>query len=65
LRGLPGVNQVTPFGNTLHVTGSDAPLLSASIERFKAATPHRWELIASGLEDVFIHLMDEVSDNFG
>ncbi|MBI4755353.1 MAG: ABC transporter ATP-binding protein [Betaproteobacteria bacterium] len=57
LRGQPGVDQVTPFGNTLHVTGRDAQRLFESISALREDTPHRWEPIEAGLEDVFISLM--------
>jgi ABC-2 type transport system ATP-binding protein len=56
LRGLPGVEQVVPFGNTLHVSGRDAGQLEASLLPFHDG-PWRWERIATGLEEVFIHLM--------
>ncbi len=42
LRGLPGVDQVTPFGNTLHVIGRDAQLMFESISGVKEGAPHRW-----------------------
>jgi ABC-2 type transport system ATP-binding protein len=59
LRGQPGVEQVVPFGNTLHVSGHDAVHLEAAL----AAVPGRRQ-IASSLEDVFISLMDRAQDNF-
>jgi ABC-2 type transport system ATP-binding protein len=64
LRALPGVDQVTPFGTTLHVTGLDAAQLEASIAPFKADGRYRWQQAEPTLEDVFIHLMDNVADNF-
>jgi ABC-2 type transport system ATP-binding protein len=62
LKGLPGVDQVTPFGSTLHVTGRDARALLDSISRLKEGTPHRWEPIEPGLEDVFISLMERAPE---
>jgi len=56
LKGRPGVEQVVPFGNTLHLSGRDAAALEAGIRPFQAG-PWRWERIATGLEEVFIHLM--------
>ena len=64
LRGLPGVKQLVPFGNILHVSGSDAELLQQSLAPFTKNTDYRWTLSAPGLEDVFIQLMDEVKDGF-
>jgi ABC-2 type transport system ATP-binding protein len=63
LRPLPGVEQVVAFGATLHVSGRDAALLQASIKPWMAGD-HRWAAVESGLEDVFISLMDTARDNF-
>ena len=63
LRGRPGVEQVVAFGNTLHVSGRDATLLEAAIAAVREPR-HEWKKINSGLEDVFISLMDEAKDNF-
>jgi len=63
LRGQPGVEQVVAFGNMLHVSGHDAARLDAT--RLAASDPdHEWKKINSGLEDVFISLMDAAKDNF-
>jgi ABC-2 type transport system ATP-binding protein len=64
LRELPGVAQVTPFGNTLHVAGLDAARLEAAIAPLRADARYRWQPSSATLEDVFIHLMDNASDNF-
>ncbi len=64
LRREPGVEQVTQFGNTLHVTSHDADALANVAVRVGGATEHRWEKIAPGLEDVFVSLMDKGEDNF-
>jgi len=63
LRGLTGVEQVVAFGMTLHVSGRDAEKLHAAIAPFQA-NGHRWTQIESGLEDVFISLMETAKDNF-
>jgi len=64
LRGLPGVEQVTAFGNTLHVIGRDKDVLAGTAARMQREDAHRWEQIRPGLEDVFIGLMKTVEDNF-
>jgi ABC-2 type transport system ATP-binding protein len=64
LRGLPGVDQVTPFGNTLHVVGKDAQTLIDSITPLQKAAEQKWTPIEAGLEDVFINLMQQAPDNF-
>jgi ABC-2 type transport system ATP-binding protein len=56
LRALPGVQQASAFGNTLHVSGDDAAALERAITPYRTAE-YRWEQIEPGLEDVFIHLM--------
>ena len=63
IRGLPGVEQVVAFGTALHVSGRDAALLHASISPWMTGDYH-WTPIVSGLEDVFISLMDTAEDNF-
>jgi ABC-2 type transport system ATP-binding protein len=63
IRGLPGVEQVVAFGTTLHVSGRDAEKLRASVSPFMSGEYH-WKQIMSGLEDVFISLMETAKDNF-
>src|SRR5258706_14846431 len=63
ISGLPGVEQVVAFGTTLHVSGRDAEKLRASAAPFMTGAFH-WEPIESGLEDVFISLMETAKDNF-
>lgn len=59
LKAAPGVDQVAPFGATLHVVGRDRAALAAAIR------PHRMQkgLVfregETSLEDVFIQLMGE------
>src|SRR5258705_10255177 len=57
LRGMPGVEMVAPFGNALHVSGTD----HAGLERAMQAIRRRPGIVArqvnAGLEDVFIHLI--------
>jgi len=62
LKNRIGVSHVTAFGSTLHVTGEDEAALEKAIAPFRAE--FRWEKTKPGLEDVFIHLMRGVADNF-
>ncbi|NKF22544.1 ABC transporter ATP-binding protein [Solimonas marina] len=64
LRGQPGVEQTVVFGSVLHVTGTDAALLAATLERLASRPGLRVERIDTGLEDVFIHLMKRSTDNY-
>ena len=57
LRKSPGVAQTVAFGNMLHVSGDDAAALKEAIAPFRK-DQYQWHEIESGLEDVFIHLMD-------
>ena len=56
LTGKPGVVMVAPFGQTLHVSGTDRKALEAAIARHRR-DPYRWSEVAPTLEDVFINLM--------
>jgi ABC-2 type transport system ATP-binding protein len=55
---LPGVDQAVAFGNTLHVSGQNEGLLDRSIAPFRTGL-YEWLKIKSGLEDVFIQLMEK------
>ncbi len=63
LRGQPGIEQVVAFGTALHVSGRAGGPLRTSIEGV-IGSDHKAEQIESGLEDVFISLMDTGKDNF-
>ena len=56
LRRKPGVEMVVPFGNALHVSGTDVAAIEAAIAPL-AARGVEARRIDPGLEDVFIHLM--------
>jgi ABC-2 type transport system ATP-binding protein len=62
LRQKPGVEQAVAFGNMLHVSGDEAVALDRAIAPFRTGD-YQWEKIPSGLEDVFIHLMEKSKDN--
>ena len=63
IRGKPGVEQIVAFGTTLHVSGRDAARLRESVSPWMTGT-YRWQQSQSGLEDVFISLMETAKDNF-
>lgn len=64
LRNQPGVNQTVTFGDTLHVSGTDADALQKAVESVARDRNLRAQKIETSLEDVFIHLMD-ASDRKG
>jgi ABC-2 type transport system ATP-binding protein len=57
LRKTPGVQQAVAFGNSLHVSSTDAAALERAIAPFRHET-YDWRQIPSGLEDAFISLME-------
>jgi ABC-2 type transport system ATP-binding protein len=59
LRALPAVEQVAAFGAALHITGSDEGELTAALAPFRSEPGRTWQRIEPGLEDVFIHLMQD------
>jgi len=52
----PGVLMVAPFGQALHVSGTDRKALEGAIAPAKRP-PFVWHEVSPTLEDVFIHLM--------
>ncbi|HEY5801569.1 MAG TPA: ATP-binding cassette domain-containing protein, partial [Burkholderiaceae bacterium] len=64
LRAAPGIRTVAPFGTTLHVSADDPAAMDAAL-RDASLSGLKAESIATGLEDVFIALMQQAEDNFG
>jgi ABC-2 type transport system ATP-binding protein len=64
LNGKPGVEQTASFGSSLHATGRDAAALEATLREATRGGAFRVERVDTGLEDVFIHLMRQATDNF-
>ncbi|HEY8506535.1 MAG TPA: ABC transporter ATP-binding protein [Gemmataceae bacterium] len=62
LRARPGVRQAVSFGNDLHVSGDNPAALEEAIAPFRTGA-YEWRRIGTGLEEVFIHLMDEAGNN--
>jgi ABC-2 type transport system ATP-binding protein len=57
LEGRPGIDQVSVFGVTLHVSGKDEAALDEALAPFRERAGFTWERAEPSLEDVFIHLM--------
>jgi ABC-2 type transport system ATP-binding protein len=53
---------VVPFGAALHVSGVDGPALDNAIAPYRQRPDLEWRRIAAGLEDAFIHLMQQAQD---
>ncbi len=63
LRGRPGVDQIAPFGTTLHVVGRDAAALAASLRVLEGRPGIAVHPGQTSLEDVFIQFMAGSKDN--
>ena len=62
LQGLPGVAQVVPFGDALHVSGDDAAQLESALAPFLTRADLSWSRAQPSLEDVFIQLVSQVGE---
>ncbi len=65
LAGKPGVAMIAAFGTRLHVSGADATALRATLDSLMHLPGVRITPEEPTLEDVFIHLMNRSTDNFG
>lgn len=63
LMGKPGVEQVAPFGATLHVVGTDRDVLEASLKPLSERQDTTVRPGETSLEDVFIQFMGASQDN--
>jgi ABC-2 type transport system ATP-binding protein len=63
LEGTPGIEQIAPFGATLHVVGRDADVLARALEPYAERPGVSIERGSTNLEDVFIQLMTGAQDN--
>lgn len=63
LQGKPGVEQVAPFGATLHVVGTDRSALEAALKPFAKRRGTTVQPGETSLEDVFIQFMGNSRDN--
>jgi ABC-2 type transport system ATP-binding protein len=58
LEGLDAVEQVAPFGNSLHVSGTDPDALERAIAPYRDKDDgRRWREVETSLEELFISLM--------
>lgn len=65
LRGKPGADHIAYFGNALHVSGGDAGALRKLVADHSGLPGISWHEMRPSLEDVFIHLMGQSTDNGG
>ncbi len=62
LRHSPGVDQVAPFGLSLHVVGENHRALAESVQQVSKATGTSAYKGQTSLEDVFIQFMGKSTD---
>ena len=62
LRAEPGVEMVAPFGNALHVSGTDRAALAAALAPLDRRPGVAVREVPPSLEDVFIHLMQGLGE---
>ncbi|MGC9975943.1 MAG: ABC transporter ATP-binding protein [Syntrophales bacterium] len=65
LQNLPGIEQTVLFAAMLHVSGKDKVLLERTLRSATSGAAFRMEKIDTGLEDVFIYMMKQSSNNSG
>ena len=63
LVGQPGVDQVAPFGMSLHVVGVDEKLLTKTVTRIAEKFDVEMRKGETSLEDVFIQFMGLAKDD--
>ncbi|WP_448189605.1 ABC transporter ATP-binding protein [Azospirillum sp. sgz301742] len=64
LEGKPGIEMVAVFGTRLHVSGTDAAAVQTTLEPWTHTPGIHVAAVEPTLEDVFIHLMNQSTDNF-
>jgi ABC-2 type transport system ATP-binding protein len=60
LRPQPGVEMVAPFGNALHVSGTDRAAMERALAQLSGRAGLEVRRVEPSLEDVFIHLMRDL-----
>lgn len=64
LAGNPAVKTVAPFGDSLHVSGTDKDRLERALKPYFDQPDYRWHEETPSFEDVFIRYMADARDNF-
>lgn len=62
LETLPPVSSVAPFGDSLHVSGTDAKALSKATASYRKDKAYHWQLAESSMEDVFIQYTQQARE---
>lgn len=62
LQHLPGVEQASIFGNTLHVSGKDSAMLTQSLKPYLNKSGYIWQQVPPSMEDIFISLVAQTPE---
>lgn len=62
LQNLPGVEQASIFGNTLHVSGKEFIMVD-SLRAYQDDPEYVWQKIVPSMEDIFISLINRNPEN--
>ena len=60
LEKAAGVEMAAPFGQTLHVSGTNRKALEAAIQPYRR-DPYRWTEVEPSLEDAYLVLVPQVT----
>ncbi|MDD3181845.1 MAG: ABC transporter ATP-binding protein [Alphaproteobacteria bacterium] len=61
----PYVTTIAAFGDSLHISGTDADALAAAISPYQSNKDYIWQKAMPELEDAFIHFMARMPDAGG
>ncbi len=61
----PNIKTIAPFGDSLHISGTDKEGLLKAIEPYFSWPDLEWQETQPSLEDVFIRYTADAEDNFG
>ena len=64
LQTNPTVKTVAPFGDSLHVSGTDREKLEEALTPYFTRQGYQWHEQSPSFEDVFIRYMADATDNF-
>lgn len=64
LQKLAAVKTVAPFGDSLHVSGTDPDSLKTALSPYFEDPAYKWHPESPSFEDVFIRYMADAEDNF-
>jgi ABC-2 type transport system ATP-binding protein len=58
------IKTVAPFGDSLHISGTDEVAMAAALSPYFHQQAYQWHKENPSFEDVFIHYMANANDNF-